>query len=63
MDRACSDHRRNEKYVRNFGCKFEGMRAIRSPSGKWENNIKINVRDVGLEDVGLAQDTHEWSVL
>jgi hypothetical protein len=27
--------------------KFEGMRPLGKPTRRWENNIKINLREVG----------------
>jgi hypothetical protein len=43
--------------------KPEGKRPLGTPRHKWEDNIKMNLREIGLEDVDrihLAQDRNQW---
>ena len=32
--------------------KLEGKRPLERPSGRWENNIKMDLQEVGGEDMG-----------
>jgi hypothetical protein len=44
----------------------EGKRLLGRPRHGWENNIKMNLGEVGLGDVdwiGLAQDRNRWRAL
>jgi hypothetical protein len=41
--------------------KLEGKRPLGKPRGRWEDNIKSGLREIGLESVNwihLAQDRH-----
>jgi hypothetical protein len=42
--------------------KPEGRRPHERPRNKWENNLKMDLRDVGLGHE-LAQDTDKWRYL
>jgi len=44
----------------------EGKRPIRRSSRKWEDNIKMDIREVGCESMEwmeLAQDRDRWRAL
>jgi ribosome biogenesis protein Nip4 len=44
----------------------EGRRPLRRPSRRWEDNIKMDLRETGFGDVvwiHLAQDRDRWLVL
>jgi hypothetical protein len=46
--------------------KPEGKRPLGRPRRKWVENIKIDLREVGWDDVDwidLAQDTDQWRAL
>jgi hypothetical protein len=46
--------------------KSEGKRSLGRPKHRWVDNIKIDVRDIGLGDVDwivLAQDGDKWRAL
>jgi transposase len=46
--------------------KPEGKRPLGRSRRRWVDNIKINLRDVGLSGVdwiNLAQDTGQWKAL
>jgi hypothetical protein len=44
----------------------EGRRPLRRPRRRWEDNIKMDIREVGWEDMNwieLAQDRDRWRAL
>jgi hypothetical protein len=46
--------------------KPEGKRTLRRPRRRWEDNIKINLQEVGcggVEWIGLALDRDRWRTL
>jgi ribosome biogenesis protein Nip4 len=46
--------------------KPEGRRRLRRPRRRWEDNIKMNLREIGFGDVdwiNLAQDMDRWRAL
>jgi hypothetical protein len=65
FDKACNRHGRNEYkiLVGNHG----GKRPLRRPRHIWEDNVTIDLRDIGWEGVMdwmyLAQDRNQWKVL
>jgi len=41
----------------------EGKRPLRRPRRRWEDNIKMDLREIGIDGanwIQLAQDTVEW---
>jgi hypothetical protein len=43
--------------------KREGKRPLERPSSRWEDDIKIDIRNIGFRDVHwilLAQDRDRW---
>ena len=46
--------------------KPEGKRPLRRPWHRWEDNIKMNLREVGcggIDWIELAQDRESWGAL
>jgi hypothetical protein len=46
--------------------KPEGMRPLGRPRNGWEDNIKMDLQEVGCEDMGLielVQDRKNWRTL
>ena len=46
--------------------KPEGRRPLGRPRRRWEDNIKMNLEEVGclgMEWIELAQDRHRWRAL
>jgi hypothetical protein len=44
----------------------EGKRPLERPVGRWEDNIRMDLRELGLEDVDwirLAHDRDLWPTL
>jgi hypothetical protein len=47
----------------NLVGKSEGKKPVGRPRRRWENNIRMNRREIGWEDVDsmhLAQDRDQW---
>jgi hypothetical protein len=44
---ACGMHGRREKRVQSFGGKPEGKRPLRRPRRRWEDGIKMDLREIG----------------
>ena len=43
--------------------KYEGKRALGRPRRRWEDNIKMNLQEVGwggMDWIELAQDGDKW---
>jgi hypothetical protein len=43
--------------------KFEGKRPLRRPRRRWEDNIKMDLREIGIDGVNwilLAMDMVQW---
>jgi hypothetical protein len=54
---------RTENCTRLFDVKPEGKRPLGRPRRRWKDGIRMNVRDIGWEDVEwvqLAQDRGRW---
>jgi hypothetical protein len=51
---------------RNLVGKPEGRRSLGRPKRRWEDNIKMNLREVGwggMDWINLAQDRDRWRAL
>jgi hypothetical protein len=49
---ACSTHGREEERVQGFGGK-EGKRPLERPRLKWEDGIKVDLREIGWGGCGV----------
>jgi len=66
MGGACSTYGGEERRIQGFGGKPAGKRPIGRPRSGWENNIKIDLQEVGCRSMGwveLAQDRDRWRSL
>jgi hypothetical protein len=48
---------------KGFGWKAEGKRPLGRPRRTWEDNIKMDLRETGIDGanwIQLAQDTVQW---
>ena len=65
MGWACGAYGGGERCAQCFVGKPEGKRPLEKPRHRWEDNIKMDLREVG--GVGdwmeLAQDRDRWRVL
>jgi hypothetical protein len=66
MGKACSMHRREEECIQGFDGKPEGKRPLGRPRRRWEDNITMDLREIGwggMDWIHVAQDTDQWRAL
>jgi hypothetical protein len=67
MGGTCSAYGGGERYIQGFGGKPEGKRQLGRPRRRWEDNIKIDLQEVGCilwtGWIELAQDMDRWRAL
>jgi hypothetical protein len=49
VGRACGTHGRGEERVQGFGGKALRKRPLERPSRRWEDGIKMDLREIGWE--------------
>jgi hypothetical protein len=62
IDRACSTHDKRNAYRILMG-KREGKRPLGRSRRRWENNIKMDIREIkldGMDYINLADDRDQW---
>ena len=52
---ACSTYGGEERRIQGFGGKPEGKRPLGRPRRKWEDNIKVDLQEVGCEVVDYIE--------
>ena len=65
MGRICNAYRRTQTFIRFFSEKFEGKRPLRRSRRRWEDNIEMNLKEMGCDArnrIDLAQDRDKWRV-
>ena len=63
---ACSTYGGEERRVQGFGGKPKGKRPLGRPRRRWEDNIEMDLQEVGCGDmdwIELAQDRDRWRAL
>jgi len=66
MGGACSSYGREESLYKVLVRKPERKRPLRRPRRRWEDNIKMNIEEVGcgiMDWIELAQDRDRWRAL
>jgi hypothetical protein len=66
MGRACSTNGEKRNAYRILVGKSEGNRQLGKPRHRWVDNIKMDLREIGLGDmdwIDLAQDRYQWRAL
>jgi hypothetical protein len=66
MRRICSMHGERRGAYRVLVVKPEEKRPLGRPRHRWEDNIKMDLREVGWEgiySIDLAQDRNRWWAL
>jgi hypothetical protein len=63
MERAYSTHKENSNAYRILVGKPGEKRPLGRPRRRWEDNIKMDLREIGWGDmdwIDLAQDRYQW---
>ena len=66
MDRACGTYGGRGGVHKVLVGKSEGKRPLGSPRRRWEDNIKMDLQELGRDCggwMGLAQDSDRWRAL
>jgi hypothetical protein len=66
MGRACSPVGEERGVYRVLVGKPEGKRPLGRPMHRWEDNIRMDLQEVGcggLDWIGLAQDRERWRAI
>jgi hypothetical protein len=66
MGGACSAYGGGEKVIQGFGVEIEGKRPLRRPTRRWEDNIGMDLQDVGcggMDWIKLDQVRDKWRAL
>jgi len=66
MGGACSTYGEEERCIQDFGGESEGRRPLGTPRCRWEDNIKMDLQEVGcgsIDRIELAQDRDRWWAL
>jgi len=58
MRRAGGTHGKGEKFIQKLVGKPNGKRLPRRPRRIWEDNIRIDLREIGWK--GIGQDRDKW---
>jgi hypothetical protein len=62
---TCGTHGGRERCLQGFVAKPECRRPLRRPRHGWEDNIKMDLREIGMDEanwIQLAQDRVQWRV-
>jgi hypothetical protein len=51
ISKACSTHGRDEKRMQKFGRKTRRQVPDGRPTRRWENNIRMDLKEIGWEGV------------
>ena len=51
MGGTCGTYRRQERCIQGFGCETERSRLLERPGHRWDDNIKMDLREVGWGDM------------
>jgi hypothetical protein len=59
---ACGTHGKREKSVQGFRGKTEVKRPLERPRRRWEDGIRMNLREMGwgVDWIRLPQDREWW---
>jgi hypothetical protein len=60
---TCSKHGEGRSDYKTLVGRLEGKRSLGRPRLSWEDNIKIDLRDVGINEanwIQLVQDRVQW---
>ena len=59
MGGECGTYRRQERCLQGFGGRPEGRRPLGRPRRRWENNIKMDLQEVGCGGTDWIELAHD----
>ena len=63
MGRTCARTEQSRNAYRGLMGRLEGKRSLGRPRRRWEDNIKMDLKDVGCDPgdwIALAEDRDQW---
>jgi hypothetical protein len=60
---TCGTHGGGERCLQGFGWEARRKRPLRRPRHRWEDNIKMDLRKIGIDGgnwIQLAEDRVQW---
>jgi hypothetical protein len=60
---ACGTHAEEDKAYKNLVEKPEGNRPLERPARRWENNIKVDLKEIEWEGVDWLYLAHVVKIL
>jgi hypothetical protein len=66
VGRTCGTHEGGERCYRVLVEKHEGKRPLGRPRRRWEDNVKMDLREIGIDGtnwIRLAQDSSSGGLL
>jgi hypothetical protein len=57
---ACGTHGRGDKVYKVLVGKPEGKRPLGRPRRRWEDGIRMDLREIGLDWIRLSHDRDRW---
>jgi hypothetical protein len=60
---TCNTHEGEDGCLRGFGWEAIGKRPLRRPRRRWEDNIEMDLREIGIDGanwIRLTQDRDQW---
>jgi hypothetical protein len=56
---TCGTHGGRERCLQGFGWEVEGKRPLGRPRRRWEDNIKMNLRETGIDGANCIRLTQD----
>jgi hypothetical protein len=63
MGGTCGTYGGGERCLQGFGWEAQGKRPLGRPRRRWENNIKMDLREIGINGanwIQLSQGRVQW---
>jgi hypothetical protein len=62
MDKTCGTYGGEKRCIQGFSEETSGKKPLGRPRRKWENNIKMDLREVnwGIDWIDLVEDRDGW---
>ena len=63
MGRACNQNGERQECFQNFTSKPIGKRLLGGPRRRWDDNIRMNVKEIGIITNNWVDSGDYWSAL